>query len=76
MRVAADILKDAEVGIDPYANYNYIRNFTPKPMATLEVRARPSSSAACSALGQGAVGGGSAPKRVLLAALPGRLITL
>lgn len=35
---AADILKDAEVGNDYYAYYNFIRNFTPKPMATLEVR--------------------------------------
>ncbi len=25
-----------QVGIDNYANYNYIRNFTPKPMSALE----------------------------------------
>ncbi len=34
--MATAILRDAEVGIDSYANYNYLRNFTPKPMATLE----------------------------------------
>lgn len=35
--IAADILKDAEVGVDHYAQMNYLRNFTPYPMATLEV---------------------------------------
>jgi hypothetical protein len=36
MDTAVAILRDAEVGIDNYANYNYIRNFTPKPMSALE----------------------------------------
>ena len=35
--IAAAILRDAEVGIDSYKQFNYIRNFTPKPMSTLEV---------------------------------------
>ena len=30
-------MRDAEVGIDFYDRYNYIRNFTPKPLPTLEV---------------------------------------
>lgn len=30
------ILRDAEVGIDSHANFNYLRNWTPKPMPTLE----------------------------------------
>ncbi|PNG93949.1 Pyruvate kinase, partial [Tetrabaena socialis] len=34
--IAAAILKDAEVGVDTYAQLNYLRNYTPKPMATLE----------------------------------------
>ncbi|GFR42123.1 hypothetical protein Agub_g2966 [Astrephomene gubernaculifera] len=34
--IAADILKDAGVGVDTYAQLNYLRNYTPKPMATLE----------------------------------------
>ncbi|PNH03911.1 Pyruvate kinase, partial [Tetrabaena socialis] len=34
--IAAAILKDAEVGIDTYAKLNYLRNYTPKPMTTLE----------------------------------------
>ena len=35
--MAAAILRDAEVGIDAYNHFNYIRNFTPKPMTTVEV---------------------------------------
>lgn len=35
--IAAAILKDAQVGIDTYSHFNFIRNFTPKPMSTLEV---------------------------------------
>ncbi|KXZ44735.1 hypothetical protein GPECTOR_63g60 [Gonium pectorale] len=34
--IAADILKDAGVGVDTYAQLNYLRNHTPKPMSTLE----------------------------------------
>ncbi|GIL58673.1 hypothetical protein Vafri_13670 [Volvox africanus] len=34
--IAADILKDAGVGVDAYAQLNYLRNYTPKPMSTLE----------------------------------------
>ncbi|KAG2495346.1 hypothetical protein HYH03_006615 [Edaphochlamys debaryana] len=34
--VAADILKDAQVGVDVYMQLNFLRNYTPKPMATLE----------------------------------------
>eukprot|EP00201_Polytomella_parva_P012151 CAMPEP_0175065440 /NCGR_PEP_ID=MMETSP0052_2-20121109/15924_1 /TAXON_ID=51329 ORGANISM="Polytomella parva, Strain SAG 63-3" /NCGR_SAMPLE_ID=MMETSP0052_2 /ASSEMBLY_ACC=CAM_ASM_000194 /LENGTH=611 /DNA_ID=CAMNT_0016331971 /DNA_START=9 /DNA_END=1840 /DNA_ORIENTATION=+ len=34
--VASAILQHAEVGIDSYARFNFVRNFTPKPMATLE----------------------------------------
>jgi pyruvate kinase len=30
------ILRDAEVGIDSQANFNYLRNWTAKPMPTLE----------------------------------------
>ena len=37
VKVAAAILRDAEVGMDAYNHFNYIRNFTPKPMSTLEV---------------------------------------
>lgn len=35
---AANILSDCEVGVDHYAGFNSIRNFTPKPMPTVEVR--------------------------------------
>lgn len=35
--ITADILRDAEVGVDTYAQLNQLRNFTPKPMPTLEV---------------------------------------
>eukprot|EP00798_Chlamydomonas_sp_ICE-L_P012267 gene12267-15413_t len=33
---AAAILKGAQVGIDHYAQFNFIRNYTPKPMGALE----------------------------------------
>lgn len=35
--IASAILRDAEVGIDNYQHFNFLRNFTPKPMSTLEV---------------------------------------
>jgi hypothetical protein len=38
VEITAAILRDAEVGIDTYAAFNWTRNFTPKPMPTLEVR--------------------------------------
>ncbi len=39
---AANILSDCEVGVDHYAGFNSIRNFTPKPMPTVEVRTQSS----------------------------------
>ena len=37
VKIAASILRDAEVGVDTYTQFNYLRNFTPKPMPSLEV---------------------------------------
>jgi pyruvate kinase len=51
LATAAAILRDAEVGIDSYAKFNFIRNFTPKPMPTLETLC---SSAVKSAIDMGA----------------------
>eukprot|EP00195_Chlamydomonas_chlamydogama_P007138 CAMPEP_0202895824 /NCGR_PEP_ID=MMETSP1392-20130828/4951_1 /ASSEMBLY_ACC=CAM_ASM_000868 /TAXON_ID=225041 /ORGANISM="Chlamydomonas chlamydogama, Strain SAG 11-48b" /LENGTH=1605 /DNA_ID=CAMNT_0049580967 /DNA_START=110 /DNA_END=4924 /DNA_ORIENTATION=+ len=51
--IASAILQDAEVGVDHYANFNFIRNFTPKPMSTLEAMASSAVKAAidmCAAL--------------------------
>ncbi|KAG2439977.1 hypothetical protein HXX76_004095 [Chlamydomonas incerta] len=76
--ITADILRDAEVGVDIYAQLNYLRNFTPKPMPTLEcmcssaVKAAVDMRAALIAV----ITDTSAPVRALAKYRPGQAIVV
>ncbi|KAG2454740.1 hypothetical protein HYH02_000576 [Chlamydomonas schloesseri] len=76
--ITADILRDAEVGVDIYAQLNVLRNFTPKPMPTLEclcssaVKAAVDMRAALIAV----ITDTSAPVRALAKYRPGQAIVV
>eukprot|EP00198_Chlamydomonas_reinhardtii_P006402 XP_001695738.1 pyruvate kinase [Chlamydomonas reinhardtii] len=76
--ITADILRDAEVGVDTYAQLNQLRNFTPKPMPTLEclcssaVKAAVDMRAALIAV----ITDTSAPVRALAKYRPGQAIVV
>lgn len=55
VKTVGNIICDAEAGIDHESQYDYIRNFTPKPMPTLEVRAKPYAGMICYSVGVGLV---------------------
>ncbi|KAI8465728.1 MAG: pyruvate kinase [Monoraphidium minutum] len=55
VRTTSQIICDAEAGLSSYANYSFVRNFTPKPMPLLEAQASNAAKAIIDMMGRAIV---------------------